>query len=494
MLKIQFVLAPPKVEANLAELGERIGPPMGILYIASYLKQEISGIEVSVIDGLISGYNNSVSEIKDFKPDILGVSFNTPVALSAYSLISEIKNCLPGTLVIAGGPHVAALPEECLRESGADIAVIGEGEETACEIAEKLSKTSKLDYADLVQIKGIAFLKEGKFTQTETRPYIKDLDKMPFPDRSLISMSEYRGWYLCKQIPETIMIFSRGCPFNCTFCSNKVWNISNPRVRLRSPKNIADEIEILSKQYGIKEVFDNSDEFNNNLEHAKDICRELIKRDTGVSWKTQLRAYPLDEELVELMSRSGCWYVHLGIESGNEQTLRGIGKQITLEQVVEACRLLKKYKIKVLGLFMLFNVWEENGQLQYEDVSLSLKTLNFARKLVKQRLLDYIGWSITMPYPGSRLYDIALKNDLFKPNLQKNWDSWLKDDFFVMQLPGIKDKDVAKMKTRGSILRGWCLLRSQGLKLKDVNYVIKKMFKVLDNELKSRIGYPWKFR
>lgn len=494
MLKIQFVLAPPKIEAKLAELGERIGPPMGILYIASYLKQKIPGIEINVLDGLISGYSKAVSEIKNYKPDILGVSFNTPVAISAYSLISEIKNSLSNTLVIAGGSHPTALPEECLNESGVDIVVMGEGEDAVSEIAERLGKKKRLIYSDLIQIKGIAFLNDGKFVQNQARPYIKDLDSIPFPDRSLINMKAYHGWYLCKQIPETIMIFSRGCPFNCVFCSNKVWNISEPRVRLRSPKNIVDEIELLSKEHGIKEVFDNSDEFNNNLEHAKNICREMIKRNTGVSWKTQLRASPLDEELVQLMSRSGCWYVHLGIESGNEQTLRGIGKQINLGQVIEACCLLKKYKIKVLGLFMLFNVWEENGKFLYEDVPLSLRTLDFAKKLVKQRLLDYIGWSITTPYPGSRLYDIALKNGLLKPDLERGWDSWLRDDFFVMRLPGVKDKDIAKMKTRGSILRGWCLLRSRGLKFKDINYVIKKILKVLDNELKSRMGHLWKSR
>jgi len=486
MLKIQFVYSPPKIEAKLAELGERIGPPMGILYIASYIKQKLNDIDILITDGLISGYEGTLSEIKKFKPDILAVSFNTPVANSAYSLINEIKEVIPDILILAGGPHATALPQECLRESKTDIVVMGEGEETVWEIVKNIAGGTKLANPNLLQIKGIAFLNKGKFIQTETRPYIKDLDVIPFPDRNLIKMSEYRGWYLCKQVPETIMIFSRGCPFQCSFCSNKVWNISNPRVRLRSPKNIVDEIELLNTKFGIKEIFDNSDEFNNNLEHAKSICREMIERGMKVTWKTQLRAYPLDEELVNLMSRSGCWYVHLGIESGNEATLRGIGKKITLNQVVRACQLLKKYKIKVLGLFMLFNAWEENGKLIYEDVNQNINTLNFAKKLVKERLLDYIGWSITTPYPGSKLYEIALKYGLFKPNLEKSWDSWLRDDFFVMQLPGIKDQDIAKIKTKGSILRGLCLLRSRGIKFKDVGYLTKKVLKVLENELKSR--------
>jgi radical SAM superfamily enzyme YgiQ (UPF0313 family) len=255
---------------------------------------------------------------------------------------------------------------------------------------------------------------------------------------------------------------------------------------LRSPENIVDEMELLKRELGIKEVFDNSDEFNNNLEHAKNICREMIKRNTGLTWKTQLRASPLDEELVELMSRSGCWYVHLGIESGNQETLSGIKKKITLEEVINACRLLKKHKIKILGLFMLFNVWEEDGRLRFEDTQMSRKSLEFARWLVTRGLLDYIGWSITTPYPGSPLYEIAVKNSLFKPGLDGDWDAWLKDDFFVMQLPGITDRDIARLKTEGTFLRGLCLLKSRGLKLKDLGYLVKKGLKILENEIKSR--------
>jgi radical SAM superfamily enzyme YgiQ (UPF0313 family) len=212
----------------------------------------------------------------------------------------------------------------------------------------------------------------------------------------------------------------------------------------------------------------------------------MIKRNTAVTWKTQLRAYPLDEELVELMSKSGCWYVHLGIESGNQQTLDGIGKKITLAQVQEACMLLKRYKIKVLGLFMLFNVWDDSG-LKYEDLTLTLNTLSFAKKLVKSGLIDYLGWSITTPYPGSPLYEIALNNDLLKPHIKGNWDAWIKDDFFVMQLPGISDRDIARIKTKGSILRGICLLKSGGFSIKDLGYLIKKVLKIFENEIKSKL-------
>lgn len=493
MLKVQLVSAPPKVKARLAELSEGMCPPMGILYIASYIKDKIPGIEVNVLDGLLYGYEKSFTWIKEFRPQILGLSFNTLVAESAYALIKEVKKTLPDTMIVVGGPHVTALTQECLMRSEADVAVIGEGEETFLEICRVFKENGSLTYAQLSTIMGIAFEHNGKIIWTEQRPYIENLDSIPFPDRKLVTMSDYRGWYLCKQTPETIMIFSRGCPYRCTFCSNKVWTLS-PSVRLRSPKNIVDEMEMLKSEFGVREVFDNADELNNNLTHAKEVCREMIRRNIQVSWKAQLRAHPLDRELVELMSRSGCWYVQLGIESGNEETLRGIRKHITKEQIIQACRLLKEYKIKILGFFMFFNVWEEEGGLKFEDVASCERTLEFAGKLVKQKLLDYIGWAITTPHPGSELYDIALRHRLIKPGLMERWDAWLKEDSFVMQLPGISDKDIAKMKTRGSVLRGLCMLKSGGMRLKDLGYVFKKGLKVLDSEIKGRMRTLWTFR
>lgn len=486
-MKIQFIFAPPRKMPKYGELGEGINPPLGILYIASYLREKLPDIEIKITDGLIHGYEETISQVRNFKPDLLGLSFYTPVAQSAYTLINEVKSEFPNTLVLTGGPHVTALPEESFLRAKTDIAIIGEGEETVYEVVKMYLKEGDIKYMDLNQIEGIVFIEDGKVKYTKVRRYIENLDQIPFPARDLIDMKSYRGWFLCRQTPETIMTFSRGCPYKCTFCSNKVWNISKPVVRFRSPKNIVDEMEGLYKEYGIREFFDNSDEFNTNLNHAISICKEIIKRRLNITWKTQLRAYPLNEELVGLMAESGCWYVHLGIESGNRETLEGINKHITLEQVVDACELLKKYKIKILGLFMLFNVWEREDGLNYEDIKLTRHTLNFAKRLVNKRLLDYMGWSITTPYPGSRLYEIALKYNLIKDNLKENWDAWLKEDSFIMKLPGITDKEMAKMKTKGSFLRAWCMLRSRSFGVKDIGYFIKKGLKLLQNEIGARL-------
>ncbi len=489
-MKIHLVFSPPQNPGTLAEMSEGVMPPLGILYLASYVRERIPGLEIKITDGLVCGYAATINEILDFKPDILGVSINTPGAVSAYALIGTVKDHLPKTFIVTGGAHVTSLPGECLVNSKTDIAVIGEGEETFFRIVSSFASHDSLIAGQLPSIYGIAFIKDQTIIKTPMRPYLQPLDSIPFPARDLIDLKSYKGWYLSRKSPETSMVFSRGCAYHCTFCSNKVWNVSEPRLRFRSPENIADEMALLKEQFGIKEVFDNSDEFNNSLTNAKNICKELIKRDLGMTWKTQLRAKPLDEELVRLLSESGCWYVHLGIESGNPETLEGIKKGVTLEDVEAACKLLKKYRIRIMGLFMLFNVWEEEGRLCFEDAAKTKQTLLFAEQLYKRKLLDYFGWSITLPYPGSPLYDTALLHDLIKHHLRDHWDKWVNEEFTVMQLPGVSDKDVAKLKSRGSVLRARCMLRSGGFGLKDMFYILKKVMRVVKNEIYVRYKKP----
>jgi radical SAM superfamily enzyme YgiQ (UPF0313 family) len=135
---------------------------------------------------------------------------------------------------------------------------------------------------------------------------------------------------------------------------------------------------------------------------------------------------------------------------------------------------------------MLFNVWEEDGQLKFEDVSMTQRTLSFAKKLADERLLDYIGWSITTPYPGSPLYDIATKYGLVSKELLTDWDSWLKDTSFLMDLPGVSHSEMADMKAKGTMLRARLMLRSGGFGLKDLRYFLKKVRKILLNMFRTR--------
>ncbi|MFH2068552.1 MAG: radical SAM protein [Candidatus Omnitrophota bacterium] len=487
-MKIQFVFAPTRERARLGELSEGRTPALSLLYLAAYLRKSWKGTELKMRfeDGLLLGMEKTLLRIKEFRPDLLAVSFYTPQAEGAYELINNVKSALPETFVAAGGVHATALPEEVFERSRPDAVVIGEGEETFSELVGLLGSKGRLAREDLRRIPGIAFAEDGQMEKTLPRPFIRDLDSIPFPAYDLIDLKDYKGWYLNKGGLEAPLFSARGCPYWCTFCSNVIWKAGRPTVRLRSPKNIADEIEWLVKECGVNEIYDCSDEFNNNIHNALAICREIRRRNLKVRWKTSLRADRLPEELVKEMAPAGCWYALIGIESGNERTLEGINKKIELSEVETSCKLLKKYGIKVQGLFMLYNVWEKDGRLEYETTAEVRKTLDYAYRLVKNRLLDYVGWSITVPYPGSKLYDIAQKYDLIRPEYRGKWEDWLKKDSYVLSLPGISISEQVHLKTIGSILRAKLILRQGEFNLKDIPWLVKKGIKILANELKTR--------
>jgi anaerobic magnesium-protoporphyrin IX monomethyl ester cyclase len=487
-MKVHFVFAPPAHRLRYGESWEGALPPLGILYLASYLRSRIEGLELRATDGLLKGMQGALSEIRTFGPDVLCISFYTSVALGAYKVINTIKREFPNMKVIVGGVHATALPEEALTRSAADVVVRGEGEQTLFELIKLLSQANSFSQAALKDIDGIAFLDEGgQVVQTATRRYIVDLDTIPFPAWDLLPMSDYRGYYLYQRTPEYSMLLSRGCPFDCTFCPNEVWKLSNPWVRLRSPRNVVDEMERLVKEHGIKEIQDVSDELNNNVRNALGICEEIKRRKLDVTWRTLARAYPLPEELVKAMAESGCWLASLGIETGNAETLNGIEKHFTIEQVEQACSLLHQYGIKVQGLFMLFNAWEQDGELEYETVEMCENTLRFAGKLADKGLLDYASWAIATPYPGSELYGIACRHGLIKQSLTGEWDSWIRDDPFVMKLPGISDNDQARLFRRASVLGVKCALSSGNVGARDVGLAVKKGMSILGSEVRARL-------
>jgi len=490
-IKVLLIFSPFKDKTSFGDPG--MIAPIGLVYVATYLQEKLGEqIEVKILDGAILGYEESLKQVKEFNPDIFGISFYTSTAVDAYSFINDVKAFKPEILAVAGGPHVTAMYDEALTKSKLDVVIIGEGEETFYALVNNYFNFNKETFKlKLNEVKRIAYVNaENRVTKTETAPYLEALDNLPFPNWELLPLQNYSGWYLKKNTKEAPLIFSRGCPFNCIFCSNAVWKICNPYLRVRSPKNVVDEIEQLVEKYGINEIYDCSDEFNNNINNAIEICKEIIRRGLHkkIAWKTQLRAFPFPEELIKVMAESGCWYVNLGIESGNQETLDGIKKMITLDQVKNALRILKKYKIKVQGLFMLYNVWEDaQGNLQFEDTAKTKKTLDFARELIREGLLDFIGWSVTTPYPGSQLYDIALRHNLIRPELIGNWSMWVKSSRYVMDLPGVTMKEQVRLRNEGSWLRFVCIIKSGNYTFRDLVLLFRKGLSVAKMNFKEFI-------
>jgi anaerobic magnesium-protoporphyrin IX monomethyl ester cyclase len=484
-MKVQLILAPPLTKHKLGELNERIAPPLGILYLSSYLRENMKNIELSVVDGQIEGLDETISKINKFGPDILGISVHTLIANGAYEVARRIKKEHPKTLVIMGGCHCTGFPEDVLRKSDADLVCVGEGEQTLLEVSQifnqKKGRKSDIDFS---KIDGLAYISRGQIVYTNARQFIQDLDTIPFPARDLIDITNYSGWYITKRLPETRIMSTRGCPFHCTFCSCAVWKSSKPVTRSRSVKNIVDEIEQLMSDYGIREFGDDCDEFNCNIKVASETCREIIRRKLDIPWRSQVRAYPLSDDFVRLMAESGCWQAHMGIESGNEETLKGIGKNITLQQVEEGCRTLRKYNIEVVGMFMLYNVWENDGRLCFEDTEKTKHTMKYAVELHKKGLINQFMWGPTNPYPGSKLFEIARRHNLIKEGLLDDWEAWRKDELYAMKLPGIDIVEQTRMRTKGQFLKLKHLLSSKGkMNIKDWKYFMEKGFRIIKDEI-----------
>jgi len=414
----------------------------------------------------------------------LGISFTTQAATGAYKLINEIatsgtKEDLP--LIVCGGPHSTAMPGDVLKNSQCDVVVMGEGEVTFHEVIRDFSKGSR-NFSGLL---GVAYRDGSEAIISPKRPLIKDIDSLPFPARDLIDLSVYPGLYYKKEKAETYLMSSRGCPYNCVYCSNPVWKYSKPWYRLRSPKNVVDEIEYIVNKLGIKEIYDQTDEFNGNMKWAKAVCDEIIKRGIKVSLKAQMRADHMDKELAEKMKAAGYWLGLFGVESGNDRTLKGINKRITSEQNRRALGILKDVGIKTFALLMAFNVWEEGGKLCFEDKRDTNNTLEYVRRLIREKKVDLMSWSLTTPYPGSQLYDIALRHNLIPKELLDKWELWDSSERMVMQIPGITEKDWIEVQNKGKKLQAYLLLTSGTFNLKSLPLYLRRGLSQISKRLRS---------
>ena len=463
------------------ELAESMYPPLGILYLAAYIRKFFPEVQIKATDGLLKGFPETQKEIQDFSADIIGISSFTGNFTGAVKLVRFIKKQQPNVLVILGGVHVSNLIADSLKRSQADFIAVGEGEDILKQIISKYHKFKNQKNSSLLtlssqlnSIPGLAYLKNGRFHQNPLMPLIKNLDDIPFPARDLIDLKDYHGWSVAKFRPEVSLFSTRGCPYSCTFCSKGVWKLQKPFVRLRSPQNVVAEIKELINKFGIREYYDWADEINSSYEWAIALCQEKIKQKMTIPWKCYVRADKITPEIAHLLKKSGCWYVQMGIESGNQKTIDHLRKMITLEQVEKSCRLLQKEGIKICGLFMLYNAWEENGQLGFETSSDSLNTLKYANGLIKKGLVNNITWSHATPFPASCLYDVAQKYNLISKKYQNHWEYWNNTWSFDMDLPGISEKERQWVKIKGSFYQAYSMIRTGNLPLNSLPYLFTK--------------------
>jgi anaerobic magnesium-protoporphyrin IX monomethyl ester cyclase len=344
---------------------------------------------------------------------------------------------------------------------------------------------------DFGTIRGLSWRRGEEIICNAARPLIPDIDSLPLPARDLAPAKSYSGWFLTRQQPDSGVMFSRGCRFNCTFCANAVFHRS---LRLRSPENILQELGHLHADHGVREFFDVSDEFNSDTAHALAVCDAIQRSKLNMTWKSQVRADNLSEALVKAMAAAGCWYVQIGIESGNERTLRGTGKGVRHDEIERACRLFRQYGIKVFGLFMLFNAWEEDRRLVYEGLRETRRTLAYARRLHSEGLIHYISWSMPMPWPGSRLFEIANRFGIMREDVVGDWERWHPQGGLLLDLPNVSRTAVRAMYFEGALYRAWYYLLSGEWNLKGVPDLGWKTMRAIEFSLETILRRPLAWR
>jgi anaerobic magnesium-protoporphyrin IX monomethyl ester cyclase len=360
-----------------------ITPPLGLGYLASFLKN--SGHETQIIDGLNLSLSNEEIARRVSSADLIGVHCLSSFYLEAKDLVGKLKQeNLP---VVIGGPHASALPVETIEETKADYVIIGEGEQTFLELADALENRSSTDEIKGLLIRGSVFKK---------REFIGDLDSIPFPDWWQIDPRKYRRaphGAVVKRLPVAPVITTRGCPYACKFCASPyLWSKT---VRFRSPENVVDEIEYLTKELGVREIHFEDDNLNLKSEHIKSICDLILKRNLKITWATPngVRVNGLTRDLTRLMKKSGCYLLAFGIESGNQSILDSIDKKTDLATIERAVRVANSEGILTQGFFIFGLPGETEGTIR--------ETINFAKRLPLDRaqflLLDVL--------PGSGLWD-----------------------------------------------------------------------------------------
>lgn len=476
-MRVQLINAPAGTGQDTSGF-EFLYPPLGLLYLASYGRKAVGGwINFRFSDGLISGMESTLDEVRSFRPDVVGISFTTSAAEGAYEMIAKIKKISKDIFVVSGGPHPTALPEEVMTRSEADVCVIGEGEAAFAEILSGMNPR---------EIAGVTYRDGGPFVRNPVRKPIEDLDSIPFPARDLIKdRSVYKGYYLSKGKPEMTIVSSRGCPYQCVFCSNPVWKAQRPYFRARSPENVVAELRELKERFGVREIFDETDDFNISKTHAMKLSQAVAEANLGLHFKFQVRANTMDGELAENLKKMGAWLVFVGAESGNQRTLDGVKKRIRVEDIENCSRELSERGIKVYGLFMGFNVWEEGRKLCFEGVGESRETIRFAKSLLEKGYMHFMGFSLTNPFPASELFDICVRHGLI--DRSEGWRRW--NDLWRLNLrvPGVSERDWEAVKAEAAKAQALAALKSGRVNLRTMYPLMRRGIRLIKLELKNRL-------
>ena len=394
---MNILLINPSTSNIYGKIGANL-PPLGLGYIAAVARQ--GGHYIKIVDLAVDKEALNNLNINEF--DLIGITATTPQYPEALKVAKKMKD--KNKMVVMGGYHVTFMDYEALSTGVVDIVVRGEGEEIFLNLLNTLENKGKLD-----DVKGISYWEGTNYIRTDDVPPPQNLDELPFPARDLFPIDKYKN--TLEGIRTINITTSRGCPFNCYFCSSS--KFGGLKWRARSPESIADEIELLQKEYGFKAFAFMDDNFTLNPKRVIAFADEIEKRNIDIIWWCFSRVDTLvkNEFMVKRMAESGAIRIFLGLESANENVLDDYGKNITYKQQIDAVNLLRKYGIGIHGSFIIGDFEETEDMI--------MNTVKLAKKL-KPEVSQF---SVLTPFPGTALFEQVKRENKFLHNKWELYDA-----------------------------------------------------------------------
>ena len=410
-------------------------PPTGLAYLASSLIEK--GHEVKIIDMELEmlTLKKLGSTIRQFKPDIVGITSFTPNHHAAIKVFDLVKSIDSGIITVCGGPHSTALPKETLQEcKNIDLLCFGEGELTFSEIADRVDKGEN----DFSGTAGLFYMKNGKATLTKSRALIEDIDTLPFPARYLLKYKEYL-WSVPKKgiIPITTFATSRGCPFRCSFCAEKT--MFGNSIRYRSVDNVLGEIKEIVEKYKIRHLSIVDDTLGLNKKRTYKLCDALIREKLDITFEGTTRVNVVNKEFLMKMKKAGLNRLSFGVESGNQNILDAIKKDITLDQIRQAYKAAGQIGLET-KMSIIFG-------LPFETENTVKNTIKFMKSLDCMQANVNIG----TPFPGTEYYNMAKNGYGGLKLLTTDWREYRRWGNAVISVNNLSRDDLIKWQRKAML-------------------------------------------
>jgi len=412
---------------------DMVNPPLGLLYIGDALKK--NGYEVRLLHYSSEDINECANQIVRDKPLFAGFSVFSANGIKNFSNVCREVKKQSDIPIVWGGIHPTLLPNQCLNESYIDIIVFGEGEETVIDLASALEKRKKLS-----DVMGIGYKENGQVIVTEPRPFMNNINKYR-ADWSLVDVNRYI--IPCLGLQRVIsFVTSRGCPHDCAFCYNEIFN--RRRWRAHSVDFVVSEVEKLKSEHNIDGIRFLDDNFFVNKRRAFEITKRI-----NLPYFAEARIDYIDEAFCKNLQETNCTEIFLGIESGSDRILKLMNKGISVSNTLDAVKNLEKYRVIPFGSIILGYPTETKKEY--------LETMKLVTQLleINRRIIFTTG--LYTPWPGTTSYQLAIKHGFNPPQRTEDWDA-LDRWSYELDIPWVDHSTASQAQRVGKYIRAASLL------------------------------------